>query len=138
LPLHRVLRIFAFGATMAVGTLAVLAYALQSGQQDRALTMAFTTFVLFQFFNVFNARNEVGSAFNAQFFSNRMLWISLGATLALQILATHWPPASSLFGTTGMAWADWGIAAGVASSVFLLEEGRKLGYRIWQSLRGGG
>ena len=138
LPLHRMLRIFAFGATMAVGTLAVLAYAMQTGQQDRALTMAFTTFVLFQFFNVFNARNEVGSAFNAQFFSNRMLWISLGATLALQVLATHWPPASSLFGTTGMAWADWGIAAGVASSVLLLEEGRKLGFRIWQRLRGRG
>jgi magnesium-transporting ATPase (P-type) len=33
-------------------------------RQAYALTLAFTTFVLFQFFNVFNARNEHGSAFN--------------------------------------------------------------------------
>ena len=135
LPLHRVLRIFACGATMMAGTLLVLAWGLQTGGQDRALTMAFTTFVLFQFFNVFNARNETGSAFNAQLFSNRMLWVSLGATLGLQVLATQWPPASSLFGATGMAWADWGIATGVASSVLLLEEARKLAVRCRQRLR---
>ena len=129
LPLRRIARVFAYGITMTVGTLGVLYHALQTGPQDRALTMAFTTFVLFQLFNVFNARNETGSAFNAQFFSNRMLWVSLGAALLLQMLATHWPPASHLFGTTGMAWADWGVAAGVASTVLLLEEARKLGLR---------
>ena len=129
LPLRRIARVFAYGITMTVGTLAVLYHGLQTGPQDRALTMAFTTFVLFQLFNVFNARNETGSAFNAQFFSNRMLWVSLGAALLLQMLATHWPPASHLFGTTGMAWADWGVAAGVASTVLLLEEARKLGLR---------
>jgi P-type Ca2+ transporter type 2C len=111
---------------MMAGTLGVLYYALQTGSQDRALTMAFTTFVLFQFFNVFNARNETGTAFNAQFFKNKMLWLSLGTVLLLQVVATQWPPASSLFRTTGMAWADWGVAAGVASSVLLLEETRKL------------
>ena len=135
LPLHRIARVFAFGATMMLGTLAVLYYGLQTGPQDRALTMAFTTFVLFQLFNVFNARNENGSAFNAQFFSNRMLWLSLGAALSLQMLATHWGPASRLFGTTGMEWADWGVAAGVASSILLLEEARKLGLRGWRRLR---
>ena len=46
------------------------------------------------------------SAFNAQFFSNRMLWLSLGVALLLQLLATKWGPATRLFGTTGMAWAD--------------------------------
>ena len=132
LPLKRVARVFAYGATMMVGTLAVLYCGLQTGSQDRALTLAFTTFVLFQFFNVFNARNEVGSAFNVHFFGNRMLWISLGGALLLQVLATHWPPASRLFGTTGMAWSDWGIAAGVASSVLVLEESRKLVFRSWQ------
>jgi P-type Ca2+ transporter type 2C len=134
LPLQRVARVFAYGATMMVGTLAVLNHELQIGPQDRALTMAFTTFVLFQLFNVFNARNETGSAFNAQFFGNRMLWVSLGAALLLQMLATHWGPASRLFGTTGMAWADWGVAAGVASSVLLLEEARKLVMRGWRQL----
>lgn len=135
LPLKRVARVFAYGTTMMIGTLGVLYHGLQTGPQDRALTMAFTTFVLFQLFNVFNARNENGSAFNAQFFSNRMLWVSLGAALLLQMLATHWGPATRLFGTTGMAWADWGVAAGVASSVLLLEEARKLGLSRWRHFR---
>ena len=135
LPLRRVAHVFAFGIVMSVGTLAVLHHALQTGPQDRALTMAFTTFVLFQLFNVFNARVETGSAFNAHFFSNRMLWISLGAALLLQMLATQWGPATRLFGTTGMAWADWAVAAGVASWIVLLEEGRKLGLRSWRKFR---
>lgn len=127
LPLARVTHVFAYGVVMMVGTLAVLYYGLQTGSEERALTLAFTTFVLFQFFNVFNVRSETGSAFNAYFFNNRMLWISLVCTLVLQAVAVHWTPASDIFGTTGMAWADWGIAIGVASSVLLLEEARKLG-----------
>jgi P-type Ca2+ transporter type 2C len=135
LPWARLARIFAFGVTMMVGTLGVLHYELQVGPLDRALTMGFTTFVLFQFFNVFNARSEKGSAFNAQFFKNRMLWTALLGTLLLQALAVHWPVASQIFGTTGMAWRDWGVAAGVASSVLLLEEARKLCFRVFRKLR---
>jgi len=132
LPLARVLRIAAYGVTMMVGTLAVLYYGMRTGSEARAPTMAFTTFVLFQFFNVFNARSESGSAFNARFFDNRMLWMSLVGTLALQVVAVHWAPASQLFGTTGMAWADWGVVIGVASTVLLLEETRKLAVRVFQ------
>ncbi len=36
-----------------------------------ALTLAFTAFVLFQFFDLFNACSEHGTAFNHQFFRNR-------------------------------------------------------------------
>ena len=132
LPLARVARVLAYGLTMMAGTLFVLHHALQTGPQDRALTLAFTTFVLFQLFNVFNARNEIGSAFNAHFFDNRMLWISLGATLLLQAVAVHWGPASRLFGTTGMTGADWGVAIAVASSILILEEGRKL---VWRAAK---
>ena len=133
LPLARLVRIFAFGVTMMVGTLGVPYYELQAGPKDRALTIALTTFVLFQFFNVFNAHSEKGSAFNAQFFKNRMLWSALLGTLLLQALAVHWPVASKIFGTTGMVWTDWGIAAGVASSVLFLEKGRKLCFRLFFS-----
>ena len=87
LPLARMARIFAYGITMMMGTLAILQYGLHTGGEDRALTLAFTTFVLFQFFNVFNARSETGSAFNADFFGNRMLWIALISTLVLQAVA---------------------------------------------------
>jgi P-type Ca2+ transporter type 2C len=135
LPMARVLRIAAFGVTMMVGTLAVLYHGMRTGSEARALTLAFTTFVLFQFFNVFNARSETGSAFNARFFDNGMLWLSLLGALALQAVAVHWPPASQLFGTTGMAWTDWGVAIGVASTVLLFEEARKLAVRVFQGRR---
>jgi P-type Ca2+ transporter type 2C len=77
LPFSRFAKIFAYGITMMVGTLAVLYYGVHSGSQERALSLAFTTFVLFQLFNVFNARNEKGSAFNAHLFDNAMLWAPL-------------------------------------------------------------
>ncbi|QLG86955.1 calcium-translocating P-type ATPase, PMCA-type [Chitinibacter bivalviorum] len=121
----RIARILAYGMTMMVGTLAVLHLGLANGSPERATTMAFTTFVLFQFFNVFNARNERHSALNRHFFSNAMLWASLLTVLALQIIAVHWPIAQQLFATHGMSWRDWPLCIVVASSIWLLEEGRK-------------
>jgi Ca2+-transporting ATPase len=114
-----------YGAIMAVGTLALFRYAQPSGE-DYALTLAFTTFVLFQFFNVFNARAEQGSAFNRDFLRNRWLWLALAAVLALQVLVVHWGPAQAVFNTTDLSLGDWGLALLVASSVLLLDELRKL------------
>ena len=135
LPFSRLTKIIAYGITMMVGTLAVLYYGLHTGTEQRALTLAFTTFVLFQFFNVFNARNENGTSFNAHFFDNAMLWVSLAGVVGLQAIAVHWPPAQAIFGTGGMTLADWGIATGVAASVLILEEGRKLICDVLERLR---
>lgn len=126
LPLFRLMKIFTFGLTMMAGTVLVLHYGLHSGSEARALTLAFTTFVLFQFFNVFNARVENGSSFNRHFFANRMLWGALVGVLALQVAAVHWPPLQSVFQTTALSLSDWLLALVVASSVLVLEEGRKL------------
>lgn len=130
LPFARLGKIIAYGVTMMVGTLGVLHVGVQTGMGERALTLAFTTFVLFQFFNVFNARVERGTAFNRHFFENRMLWASLAGVVALQAVAVHWPPAQSVFGTTALTSREWAIAAGVASLILLLEEGRKLIARL--------
>ncbi len=126
LPLARVWKILAYGITMMAGTLAVLYYGLHADMGQRALTLAFTTFVLFQFFNVFNARVERGTAFNRHFFDNGMLWVSLAGVVILQVVAVQWPPAQSIFGTHALTIEEWGIATGVAASVLFLEEGRKL------------
>ena len=130
LSLPRAVRIMGFGITMMAGTLAVLHYGMNRGSQEYALTLAFTTFVLFQFFNVFNARVENGSAFNRNFFGNRMLWLSLTGVIVLQILAVHWAPAQAVFHTTALSLQDWTLAAAVASSVLLLDEARKLLWRL--------
>ncbi len=128
----RLWRIALYGATMAVGTLAVYAWAMQSGDVAKAMTLAFTTFVLFQFFNIFNARAEHGSAFNSQFFSNGKLWLALLAVVALQVVAVHWAPAQTIFDTVDLTLLEWGVAAAVASSTLLLEEARKLLVRCFR------
>ncbi len=125
----RLLRLFVYGLIMAVGTLALFWYALPAGH-TYALTLAWTTFVLFQFFNLFNARNEHGTAFNRQFFSNRWLWLSLLSGVVLQALAVHWAPLQYVFDTTDLTLADWALATAVASSVLLIDEARKLVLRL--------
>ena len=125
LSLARFKRLMVYGLTMAVGTLGLFYLAQESGA-DYALTLAFSTFVLFQLFNVFNARTEHGSTFNRQFFSNGKLWAALGIVTALQVLVVHWPPAQATFHTTALSAQDWGLAFAVASSILLLDEGYKL------------
>ena len=133
----RFVRLFVYGLTMAIGTLGLFYYAQPKGE-DYALTLAFTTFVLFQFFNMFNARAEAGSALNRHFFFNRWLWLSLGTVLALQVLVVHWGPAQAVFHTTDLKLVDWGWAALVASSVLVFDEVRKLATRLVTRLRPAG
>jgi Ca2+-transporting ATPase len=134
LTLARLGRMVLYGLTMAVGTLALYRYAMPRGE-EYAVSLAFTTFVLFQFFNVFNARAEHGSAFNRDFFRNGWLWLSIGAVLTLQVVAVHWEPAQAIFHTTDLSPRDWGLAVLVASSVLFLDEARKLATRILCRLR---
>ena len=134
LPLFRLVKIISFGITMMVGTLAVLYYGWHAGMGERAVTLGFTTFVLFQVFNVFNARVEHGSAFNRHFFDNPMLWASLGGVVVLQAIAVHWQPAQKIVGTFPMTLGDWGIAVSVAASILVLEESRKLLGRVSERL----
>jgi Ca2+-transporting ATPase len=122
----RLARLAMYGVTMMAGTLFMFQHGLAAQGQTYALTLAFTTFVLFQFFNAFNARAEHGSAFNANFFRNGKLWLALAGVLALQVMAVHWPPAQAIFGTVDLRLEDWLLAATAASSVLLLDEARKL------------
>ncbi|MCA1909149.1 MAG: HAD-IC family P-type ATPase [Magnetospirillum sp.] len=130
LPLQRLGRLLAYGGTMTVGTLGVLWWAQAQGDLDRARTLAFTTFVLFQFFNIFNARVGNRSAFGPHLFQNGKLWAALAGVLALQVVAVHWGPAQVLFHTVGLSAADWLLAFAVASSVLILDESRKLLTRL--------
>jgi Ca2+-transporting ATPase len=127
LTLARLGKIVAYGITMMVGTLGALHYGLlHEGMGSVSQTFGFTTFVLFQFFNVFNARVENGTAFNKNIFKNNMLWISLACVLLLQAVAVHWPPVQTVFGTEAMTARQWGISIAIAASILFLEEGRKL------------
>jgi len=126
----RLLRLVLFGTVMMAGTLGMFVYGLDQADPAYAVTLAFTTFVLYQFFNVFNARAEHATAFNANFLRNGKLWLALLGVVLLQVTVVHWAPAQDIFGTTDLSAGDWLLAAAVASSVLVVEEVRKLLCRV--------
>lgn len=119
------------GVIMATGTLLVLDASLPggfvngSGDLRYAQTMAFTTLMLFQIFNVVNARSDEESAF-VHLFTNRWLWAAVGLSLALQVAVVHVPLLQRAFGTVGLSGEDWFYCVVVASSVLWLREISKL------------
>ncbi|HSL56602.1 MAG TPA: HAD-IC family P-type ATPase [Acidimicrobiales bacterium] len=123
---RRIVGLLIVGATMAVGTLVVLDQALGELAEERALTLAFTTFVMFQVFNALNSRAEARSVFDRETFRNWRLWGALGVVVGLQVLITRWGPAQDVFDTVDLGWGDWGLAIAVAASVVVVEELRKL------------
>ncbi len=132
LNLRRFGKLATYGTVMMIGTLGVLWWGLQTGTKTHAQTMAFTTFVLFQVFNAFNARVDKRSTFNANFFRNRILWLALVGVVVLQVLAVQWTPAHDVFNVEKLTLANWLLATLVASSVLVFEELRKLILRIFQ------
>ena len=123
------------GVVMAVGTLFVLDASLPggfvegSGELRYAQTMAFTTLMLFQMFNVLNARSDERSAF-VHLFTNHWLWTALGVSLLLQVVVLYTPFLQRAFGTVSLSAQDWVFCAAIASSVLWLREINKLVGRV--------
>jgi Ca2+-transporting ATPase len=115
---------------MAAGTLAVLVWApgpeAVPGEATVAGTMAFNTFVLYQFFNILNVRSDQQTVFRRATLRNGRLWIALAAVVALQVGTTHLGPMQDLFDTTSISAVQWLVCIGVASTVLVTEELRKV------------
>ena len=128
------------GVVMAVGTLFMLDASLPggfvegSGELRYAQTMAFTTLMLFQMFNVLNARSDERSAF-VHLFTNHWLWTALGVSLLLQVVVLYTPFLQRAFGTVSLSAQDWVFCAAIASSVLWLREINKLVGRVAESTR---
>lgn len=122
--------LFLVGMVMATGTLLVLDASLPggfiegSGDVRYAQTMAFTVLVLFQLFNVLNARSEEESAFAGV--PNRWLWGSILLALGLQVAVVYTPVLQQAFSTVSLGARDWLVCTLVASSVLWLGELAKL------------
>jgi Ca2+-transporting ATPase len=118
------------GAIMAIGTLFVVDASLPGGfvpgvgNLTYAQTMAFTTLMLFQMFNVFNARSDERSAF-AHPFSNLWLWGAVGLSVALQAAVVYVPALQQAFGTVSLTATDWILCLVPASAVLWLREAGK-------------
>ena len=118
------------GAVMAFVTLLALDLRLPggivggSGTIDKARTMAFTTLVLAQLFNCFNARSNRTSAFH-RLFTNRVLWGAVAVSCLLQVAVVEVPFLNSAFDTTPLGFDEWAICIGLASAVLWAEEAKK-------------
>jgi P-type Ca2+ transporter type 2C len=119
------------GMIMAAGTLFVLDVSLPggliqgNGDLRYAQTMAFTTLMLFQMFNVVNARSDEQSAF-VHLFTNKWLWAALIGSVVLQVVVVYVPFLQNAFGTTPLSAGDWLFSGGVASSVLWIREATKV------------
>ena len=130
--------IFFIGAIMAAGTLLVLDASLPggliegSGNLRYGQTMAFTTLMLFQMFNVLNSRSDERSAFQG-LFHNPWLWGALGLSVVLQVAVIYVPFLQNAFSTVSLSSSDWLRCTAVASSVLWLRELGKLITRMRQT-----
>jgi len=119
------------GVIMAASTLLVLDAALPggliegSGSIRYAQTMAFTTLVMFQLFNAFNARSDERSAFDG-LFANQWLWGAVIFSLLLQVVVVYVPFLQEAFSTVALGAGDWLVCAVVASSVVWVRELSKI------------
>jgi Ca2+-transporting ATPase len=126
--------IFFVGAVMAAGTIYVLDASLPggfvkgSGNLRYAQTMCFTTLMLFQLFNVFNARSEDESAFRG-LFTNRWLWAAVAVSIVLQVVVLYTPFLQRAFSTQPLTLSDWLRCIAIASTVLWVREIEKFARR---------
>jgi P-type Ca2+ transporter type 2C len=133
---------------MMVGTLVVLdayypgglvtLYATGSGpnvaDETHARTMAFTTLMMFQLFNVFNCRSAWRSAF-AGLFENRWLIGAVLVSLFTHVLVIYVPFLQNAFHTVPLSAFDWVVATVVASTLLLAVELGKVALRAQRSAK---
>jgi len=114
------------GLTMMIGTVGVF-WANLGGSLEHARTLAFTTLVMFQMFNIFNSRSERSILKDTHaIFNNKVLLFAILGSISLQALIVHWPVLQIYFETVGLSTMDWITAILVGSSVILVVEVKKL------------
>ena len=111
------IKILISGIVMTIGTLGLFIYELNTGGADvktKAITIAFTVFVLYQLFNALNYRSSSK-------IRNTVLWLSLLASFVLQILVIYVPFLQTIFRTCAIGMFDW-ILIIIVSAIILVTD----------------
>jgi P-type Ca2+ transporter type 2C len=115
IPRVNLIRIAIAGVVMSIGTLLLYYYKLSSGAPTiEAMTVAFTVFVMYQIFNVFNCKAK-------GMIPNKTLIIAVLASFLLQLGVIYLPLLQGVFRTTAITAMDWVLIVIVASTIFLSE-----------------
>ena len=110
------LEILISGIVMAIGTIAVFSYQLSINSAERkAMTVAFTLFVMYQLFNAYNrkANSEKPSTY---------LYLAIIGSFILQILIIYLPQLQIIFRTTAIGLTDWLMIIVVAFTIIIAEK----------------
>jgi len=123
---------FMMGMVMMGGTLLMFYLYDPIGNYAYATSIAFTTLMMFQMFNVLNCRSANNSLFSVGFFTNKkLLWAILGS-VALQFVVIY-TPLSTFFKTVPISGMDWVYITLVSSSIWIVGEVskwlRRMAYR---------
>jgi Ca2+-transporting ATPase len=100
-----------------------------TADEAHARTMAFTTLMMFQLFNVFNCRSSWRSAFSG-FFENKWLIGAVALSLFTHVLVIYVPALQAAFHTVPLTTTDWVVTTGVAATLLVGMELFKLVLRM--------
>ena len=87
-----------------------------------ALTMTFFVLSFLELFHSFNIRSERGSAFSKDFFSNKMLFVTVFAGIAVNLLLCSFAPVRAAFDIVPLTWKQWLIVFLSSLSIIPLAE----------------
>ncbi|RPJ42616.1 MAG: ATPase, partial [Chloroflexi bacterium] len=105
------------GIWSSIVNLGLVAWALNSGRSlTEAMTMAFTSLVLIQFFKAYNYRSDHLSIF-AGIFSNKWLNLAILFDLLLILAVIYIPFLQTPFETYPLSTQDWWLIFGAAFSI---------------------
>ena len=113
---NTLLEIFLTGLVMAIGTIALFAYEMSINQPEKkAMTIAFTVFVIYQLFNAYNRKANSEE-------SSKYLYIAIGLSFLLQVLIIYIPQLQLIFRTTAISLIDWLLIIIVAFTIIISEK----------------
>ncbi len=105
------------GLWSTIAMLSLFIWNLQSGRNhEEATTMTFVCLVLIQFFNAYNFRSGIYSAFSRPF-TNKWLNIAIVWEIILLLLIVYVPFLHPYFGTFSLTWEDWQIVLIVSFTI---------------------
>jgi Ca2+-transporting ATPase len=99
---------------------------MDSALYVQSATMAFVTLTLFQMAHSFNSRSETVSIFKMRFFENMYLIAAVFVSTAATVAFVQMPFFQKYLKTSPLTLSQWGAVTGVALSIILFEEVRKI------------
>ena len=110
------LQILFLGIVMAIGTICVFHWQISIGASTtKAMTVAFTLFVVYQLLNAFNGRADSEK-------SSKYLYLGIIISFLLQLLILYIPQLQIIFRTTAIGLTDWIVIIIVSSTILIAQK----------------